>query len=1040
MKVAGDLRCDVNDDTKRLKLVGQKCTGQLLDCLLQVTLTQRYRLETGVETATSTAPAEIQVAGDGGAEAAAAESRSEQTLVASTSEDTAVSTNNGTATSCTSDSVAGDDTIGHAAEAEENAVDLTSSNGESISDTANCAPPDEANTAEPATVVYWLAVNTEEAVLTGFEAQSDSFHFRRDVGPADMAKRSVAAHRDTLKAGQRPSTSSKATLQSGIRNRLRQQQSAADTNSVNASSARRFLNQLNLSAEERAVMGDVVVRCYRTKLGKAWPWRDVEISVTYVSLASVVNDWIEVSLPTALPDTTRYNPHRRKLAPTRRKTASTLAATGDPKETHGQDTAKPPATTPTSERELPGKASREDEDKDMGTSGDHVKVKLKRFRSTIDYGISASIKVIVPGEVTSLLSPSHGGAVKVRTYGSDSHRAAVEYGPDADAIPKRIDVKVQHTRNSRPCATLLEKPTGVGVGSAAMLSIAAPDFSALGLGRSSAHIGEFIFMVDQSGSMSAMFTPVAASSSHRIPRGRKANSFMDQAKSTLLLFLHSLPSPCFFNIIGFGSRRLRLFKQSELYNDNTLRDARKHVSGLTNNLGGTDLLRPLAEVLDAKPALENAPRCVFVLTDGAVSADDTAEVFRKVRIHARSTRIFSLGIGTSAGRHLVRGLAHFGNGLYSFITSPTQDMSAVVIKQLSEALRPPLMAPIIDWGELSLQFQFPANDCLVPVCPGRPYTVFAVLKSASSRKSTVKLKGTTSGQRLEEETAVEPTQTDSRNRWKFLHQYAAAMHLTHLQRKAEDRFSTAPRLERNKLLAIDNEAMAVLSVQYQVYSSTTTELLLDLSPPVDGTSPSGAPIAQDKLAGSRLMEHVHLQPTLDKLSDPVSGTATGMAAAPRKHSTPTGTSASKTNVLRSVSMTELPSEHIVDPVHRLTKLQQANGLWLDGIGHVAELLFIEAGHLASGCGCTAYNELQQMTALSGDDIASIWTTLVVLTFLRTHCPGQRDMLMMITEKAKHAVVNVLLSHGAQESVSSGIDFVNLQLNGIAQTLKPPKPK
>lgn len=57
----------------------------------------------------------------------------------------------------------------------------------------------------------------------------------------------------------------------------------------------------------------------------------------------------------------------------------------------------------------------------------------------------------------------------------------------------------------------------------------------------SSEVGEFVFVIDRSGSM--------------------GGSRMNGAKTTLLLFLKSLPDGCFFNVVGFGSSFTKLFKK-----------------------------------------------------------------------------------------------------------------------------------------------------------------------------------------------------------------------------------------------------------------------------------------------------------------------------------------------------------------------------------------------------------------------------------------------------------------------------------------------
>lgn len=60
--------------------------------------------------------------------------------------------------------------------------------------------------------------------------------------------------------------------------------------------------------------------------------------------------------------------------------------------------------------------------------------------------------------------------------------------------------------------------------------------------------GEFIFVLDRSGSMSG--------------------NRMKMANEAVILFLKSLPSQCYFNIISFGEPRMEpMYKQSIIAND-----------------------------------------------------------------------------------------------------------------------------------------------------------------------------------------------------------------------------------------------------------------------------------------------------------------------------------------------------------------------------------------------------------------------------------------------------------------------------------------
>ena len=131
----------------------------------------------------------------------------------------------------------------------------------------------------------------------------------------------------------------------------------------------------------------------------------------------------------------------------------------------------------------------------------------------------------------------------------------------------------------------------------------------------SSEVGEFIFVVDRSGSMSG--------------------DGIKNARETLLLFLKSLPDGCHFNVLGFGSSYDHLFKTSELYNDESVEKACNHAQNLQADLGGTEILEPLKWVFK-QPLIKGAPRQVFLLTDGEVG--NTQQVIDLVRQNASTAR------------------------------------------------------------------------------------------------------------------------------------------------------------------------------------------------------------------------------------------------------------------------------------------------------------------------------------------------------------------------------------------------------------------
>ncbi|ODM92945.1 Heat shock cognate 71 kDa protein, partial [Orchesella cincta] len=180
---------------------------------------------------------------------------------------------------------------------------------------------------------------------------------------------------------------------------------------------------------------------------------------------------------------------------------------------------------------------------------------------------------------------------------------------------------------------------------------------------------EFIFMLDVSGSMGGQ--PI------------------ELAKRTLLLFLHSLPENCYFNVITFRGNFTSFFPASVRYTQQNLEYAKIKVQELYGS-GGTTLLAPLRYVY-SQPQIEGYLTQIFTITDGHVSNRD--EVLALVASQVKHSRSFSLGIGNGVDRNLVIGIAENAGGMYEFVTY-NEMFETKILNQLKTALRPALLKPI----------------------------------------------------------------------------------------------------------------------------------------------------------------------------------------------------------------------------------------------------------------------------------------------------------------------------------------------------------
>nr|XP_040049844.1 von Willebrand factor A domain-containing protein 5B1 [Gasterosteus aculeatus aculeatus] len=199
-----------------------------------------------------------------------------------------------------------------------------------------------------------------------------------------------------------------------------------------------------------------------------------------------------------------------------------------------------------------------------------------------------------------------------------------------------------------------------------------PDLKSISSDLGKVH-GEFIFLIDRSGSMSGVN--------------------INCVKDAMVVILKSLVPGCLFNIVGFGSTFKSLFATSQYYEEEALALACDYVRKIRADMGGTNVLAPLNWIL-RQPMFSGHPRLLFLLTDGATS--DTGKIIEVVRSHSRYIRCFTFGIGQSACRRLVQGLATVSKGTAEFLAEGER-LQPKMIKSLKKTMSPVLSDISIDW-------------------------------------------------------------------------------------------------------------------------------------------------------------------------------------------------------------------------------------------------------------------------------------------------------------------------------------------------------
>ena len=179
--------------------------------------------------------------------------------------------------------------------------------------------------------------------------------------------------------------------------------------------------------------------------------------------------------------------------------------------------------------------------------------------------------------------------------------------------------------------------------------------------------GLFIFLIDQSGSMSGSSIKVAS--------------------KALLLFLQSLPAGSYYQIIGFGSKYKKYDETPKEYNSENIKNSIKLVESLKADLGGTNIYDPLNDVYNSYKIHDNIklPRNIFLLTDGDI--DDKKETLALIEKYSNKYSIYSIGIGNYFDKDLIKNAGIIGKGNYNFCTK-IEGLNEVIANEVNNASCP----------------------------------------------------------------------------------------------------------------------------------------------------------------------------------------------------------------------------------------------------------------------------------------------------------------------------------------------------------------
>ncbi|XP_030600287.1 von Willebrand factor A domain-containing protein 5A-like [Archocentrus centrarchus] len=337
--------------------------------------------------------------------------------------------------------------------------------------------------------------------------------------------------------------------------------------------------------------------------------------------------------------------------------------------------------------------------------------------SLVPYSLSFSARVSSPRPVSKV--ESNCSLDPLQYLSTDQTQATVKLAA-GHKFDRDVELLIYYKDAHQPTAVVeagqASAEAGTLMGDPVVMVSLYPEFPQSVMSSTTA-CGEFVFLVDRSGSMGCATN-----------YSKQQETRISSARDTLLLLLKSLPMGCYFNIYSFGDSYEHVFPQSVEYSEKTMEEALKKVEQMEANLGGTEILQPLKHIY-SQPCIPNQPRQLFVFTDGEVG--NTKEVIDLVNKNSGSHRCFSFGIGEGASSALINGIAKEGGGHAQFITG-TDRMQPKVMQSLRFALQPAVVDISVTWDlpkEVSVTVLSPP---ITAVFQGQRSLIYAQLSGQSS--------------------------------------------------------------------------------------------------------------------------------------------------------------------------------------------------------------------------------------------------------------------------------------------------------------------
>lgn len=339
----------------------------------------------------------------------------------------------------------------------------------------------------------------------------------------------------------------------------------------------------------------------------------------------------------------------------------------------------------------------------------------------VSYGLNISLDIRNRENIQLLESPSHPVST---TFKDDSVK--VQLTADSTRIDRDFILNIKYKNAFETTGYLCHKDEE---------SFIQLDFSPKSpseLAPSSLSEQEIIFVLDCSGSMEG--------------------SSITEAKRALSILLKALEMGTRFNIYRFGSAFSSLFNSSVPYNPEQLDIALKYLSGISADLGGTEILAPLMAI--QQKILPETISNIILLTDGQVGNEE--QIADLVRAKKGLMRMFTVGIGNGPNEYFIKQLARITGGTSELI-SPGERIEPKILRLFAKvSSTSSILDCKVDWGT-----EVTATDIPSPAYYGETVSIFAKLNGDKALPDKVILSGITNKSRQEWIARIARVDTDN---------------------------------------------------------------------------------------------------------------------------------------------------------------------------------------------------------------------------------------------------------------------------------------